>query len=111
MPQSEVNLTLWNCANYCTLMQFLLSALLNDPTISQLHNIYNQYIYSIALYSKHSLIILIIAPNSYSEIQQVSHSMGNPPNPDLLIGLQLTAVSSICFCLQRALKSHSLQQR
>lgn len=37
--------------------------------------------------------------------------MGNLPNPALLIGLQLTAVSSICFCLQRALKSHSLQQR
>lgn len=28
--------------------------------------------------------------------------MGQPPNPALLIGLQLTPVSSICFCLQRA---------
>lgn len=39
-----------------------------------------------------------------------SPSMGNPPNPALLIGLHLTPVSSICFYLLRALKSHSLQQ-
>lgn len=28
--------------------------------------------------------------------------MGQPANPALLIGLQLTPVSSICFCLRRA---------
>lgn len=54
------------------------------------------------LYPKHSLILLNIASNSYSALQQVTHSMGQPPNPALLIGLQLTPVSSICFCLQRA---------
>ena len=36
--------------------------------------------------------------------------MGTPPNPALLIGLRLTPVSSICFCLKRALQSHSLQE-
>lgn len=80
------------------------------PKNHHLCKIYNPYFYSTPLYSKHSLIILNIAPNSYSEIQQVSHTMGNRPNPALLIGLQRTPVSSICFCLQRALKSHSLLQ-
>lgn len=79
-------------------------------TPSHLYNIYNLHISSTVLDSKHSLVILNLATSSYREIQQVSHSMGQPPNPALLIGLQLTPVSSICFCLQRALKSHSLQQ-
>lgn len=58
-----------------------------------------------------SLQILNIAPNSYSETsQQVSHSMGSPANLALVIGLPLTPLSSICFCLQRALKSRSLQR-
>lgn len=39
-----------------------------------------------------------------------SHNTGTPPNPALLIGLRLTPVSSICFCLKRALKTRSLQE-
>lgn len=79
-------------------MWFLLSILSNDPGISHLCNISNQHVPSAVLDPKHSLI-LNIASNSYS---QVTHSMGQPPNPALLIGLQFTPVSSICFCLQRA---------
>lgn len=49
--------------------------------------------------------------NRCSETQQArSHNTDTPPNPALLSGLQLTPVSSICFCLKRALKSLSLQQ-
>lgn len=83
-------------------MLFLLSILLNDPGISHLCNISTLHIPSAVLDPKHSLILLNIASNSYRALQQVTHSMGQPPNPALLIGLQLTPVSSICFGLQRA---------
>lgn len=39
--------------------------------------------------------------NSFNETWDArSHNRGTPPNPTLLIGLQLTPVSSICFCPQ-----------
>lgn len=38
--------------------------------------------------------------NSYSDTEEtISHNMGMPLNPALLIGLQLTPTSSICLCL------------
>lgn len=110
-PNVFLNLTTYRETNHLYFVAVDLKQLVQHHVILIKHSIKwpqnlcsisNLHIPSAVLDPKHSLILLNIASNSYRALQQVTHSVGQPPNPALLIGLQLTPVSSICFCLQRA---------